>query len=155
MITIQMVNDADEKSRICNQILRGLPKWFGMEAGIVDYVEQVKKLPLFAAYEKSEAVGFLAVKEHNSYTAELCVMGVREDRHRQGIGHALVERAERYCMEKQYWFFTVKTLDSSAHSEGYARTRAFYHAMGFRPLEMLPLYWDEVNPCLFMAKSLK
>ena len=155
MVTIQAINDPDEKSRICNQILRGLPEWFGIEAGIVGYVEQVRELPLFAAYEGGEAVGFLAVKELKPYTAELCVMGVRQDLHRQGIGSALAERAEKYCREKQYWFFTVKTVDASAPYESYARTREFYCAMGFRPLEVFPLFWDEANPCLLMAKSLR
>jgi len=155
MITIQMVNDAEEKSRICNQILRGLPEWFGNEEAIVDYVREVRELPFFAAYDGEDAEGFLAVKTHNPYTAELCVMGVMKDHHRQGIGRALVERAEKYCQEQQYCFFTVKTVDSSAPYESYARTREFYFAMGFRPLEVFPTYWDEVNPCLFMAKCLK
>ena len=37
----------------------------------------------------------------------------------------------------------------------YAQTRAFYLAMGFRPLEELRKLWDEANPCLIMVKRLE
>ena len=36
----------------------------------------------------------------------------------------------------------------------YARTRSFYYKMGFVPLEVFPLFWDEDNPCLFLVKHL-
>ena len=152
MTEIRMVTEEEEKSRICNEILRGLPAWFGIEAAIVNYVKEVRELPFFAAYDGGGPVGFLAVKEHNPYTAEICVMGVRQDRHHQGIGRALVTEAEAYCKKRQFCFFTVKTLDESADYEPYARTRLFYHAMGFLPLEVFPLHWDKDNPCLFLAK---
>ena len=47
----------------------------------------------------------------------------------------------------------VKTLDGSNPDPFYARTRAFYRAMGFLPLQCLPL-WDARNPCLLMVKPL-
>ena len=37
---------------------------------------------------------------------------------------------------------------------GYARTRAFYRAQGFLPLQCLPEYWDQDNPCLLMVLPL-
>jgi ribosomal protein S18 acetylase RimI-like enzyme len=48
----------------------------------------------------------------------------------------------------------VKTLGPSNPDPGYARTRAFYEALGFRPLEELKQIWDEQNPCLIMVKQL-
>ncbi|MEN6523457.1 MAG: N-acetyltransferase, partial [Anaerolineaceae bacterium] len=47
-----------------------------------------------------------------------------------------------------------KTLDASRCCEEYDRTRAFYEAMGFRPLEVFPELWDKDNPCLLMVKRL-
>jgi len=48
----------------------------------------------------------------------------------------------------------VKTLGPSRPNEEYARTRAFYEVMGFRPLEEFPQFWDEKNPCLILVKRL-
>jgi len=52
-------------------------------------------------------------------------------------------------------YLTVKTLDESREDEGYARTRRFYYAMGFQPLEVFPMLWDADNPCLCMLKYLR
>ncbi|MDR2570152.1 MAG: hypothetical protein LBD23_07615 [Oscillospiraceae bacterium] len=47
MIKIVEEVDAGKMSSICNDILRALPDWFGIEASIVDYVEQVKSMSFF------------------------------------------------------------------------------------------------------------
>ena len=153
-ITVSTINNANEKSAICNDILRQLPSWFGIEESIVDYVNQVQSMPFFCAYDDNTPVGFVAVKVHNPYTAEICVMGILEEYHRQGIGKALIKASEQYCLENNFEFLTVKTLDESHSSKSYAKTRLFYISMGFRPLEVFPLLWDKSNPCLFMAKWL-
>ena len=51
-------------------------------------------------------------------------------------------------------YLQVKTLGPSHPDENYASTRAFYLAMGFRPLEEFKHIWDEHNPCLIMVKKL-
>jgi hypothetical protein len=51
-------------------------------------------------------------------------------------------------------YLQVKTLSDAHPDAGYARTRAFYQAMGFRPLQELPELWGEENPCLQMVKGL-
>jgi len=145
---------ADEKSAICNMILRGLPDWFGVESSIVDYVQQVQTMPFFAALDAARPVGFVALKTHNPSTAELCVMGVLEAFHGRGIGKALVNCCDTYCRAHKFEFLTVKTLDAARESEHYEKTRLFYLSAGFRPLEVFPLLWDADNPCLFMAKYL-
>jgi catechol 2,3-dioxygenase-like lactoylglutathione lyase family enzyme len=45
-------------------------------------------------------------------------------------------------------------LSDRRPDEGYAKTRAFYRACGFRPLEEFPDLWDAQNPALQMIKSL-
>ena len=47
----------------------------------------------------------------------------------------------------------VKTLGPSDHDEGYERTRRFYGACGFVPLEEIHGLWEH-NPCLLMVKRL-
>ena len=148
------VNEKDKKSEICNTILRALPNWFGIESAIVDYVNQVREMPFLSAFVSGEPVGFVAIKEHNQYTAEVCVMGILREHHRQGIGRKLIKWCEEYCITSGKEFLTVKTLDESRASKSYEKTRQFYLAIGFRPLEVFPLHWDKDNPCLFLAKCI-
>ena len=152
MIEVYEIFEPDTKSRMCNEILRALPSWFGIEASIVDYVERVRLMPFFAAFDDDKEVGFVALKIHNAFTAEICVMGVFKEYHRQGVGKELVVRCEKYCADNRMEYLTVKTLDESRESDNYRKTRLFYQSMGFKPLEVFPLHWDEENPCLFMAK---
>ena len=151
---IKEIIDSTEKSSICDSILRKLPDWFGIEASIVDYTEQVKKMPFYIAVYDDEPVGFVAIKVHTKYAAEICVMGVLKEYHRQGIGKRLVKCCEEYCNENKIEFLTVKTLDESRECEEYKKTRLFYQSLGFKPLEVFPLLWDEDNPCLFLIKYL-
>ncbi len=155
MIEIREVTDPAAKSELCSCILHQLPDWFGIESSIAEYVEEAAGLPFYAAYDRTRPIGFLAVKVHNPYTSEIYVMGILEDFHRQGIGTALVSRAEVFCRDRGQKYLTVKTLDGSAASEHYARTSKFYKRMGFIPLEVFPLLWDEANPCLFLVKYLE
>jgi hypothetical protein len=48
----------------------------------------------------------------------------------------------------------VKTLGPSHPSEAFARTRRFYEALGFIPIEETTAFWGESNPCLILVKSL-
>lgn len=155
MFDIKEIKNEDEKSSICEVILRGLPNWFGVEQSIVDYVKAVRHMPLFAAIKDMETVGFAAVKVHNAYTAEVCVMGVKHEYHRMGIGERLISACEEYCRTNGHSFLTVKTLDASRESKSYEKTRNFYYGVGFKPLEVFPTIWDEDNPCLFMVKCIK
>jgi len=155
MIITAETHCPDEKTNICNNILRSLPAWFGNEEAIVDYADKVREMPFLIANDNDRVIGFLAIKIHNEHTAEVCVMGVLEERHRQGAGEKLIKACENYCQEKHIEFLTVKTLDASAEYEPYERTRKFYMKMGFKPLEVFPLHWDKDNPCLFLVKHLK
>lgn len=152
MFDIKQVEISEKKSQICDTILHALPSWFGVEASIVDYVDKTQSMSFWAAYDGEKPIGFIALEVHNPYTSEICVMGILEDYHRHGIGRKLIECCETYCADQSTEYLTVKTLAGSAPSKSYAKTRQFYFAMGFRPLEVFPLYWDRENPCLFMAK---
>ena len=52
-------------------------------------------------------------------------------------------------------YLQVKTLSDTHPDAAYARTRAFYMAVGFRPLEEFKTLWNEENPCLLMVKSVR
>ena len=154
MYQLNRVVDKSTKSVVCNLVLRSLPTWFGIEESIVEYVKTTQEMPFWVAYDGEIPIGFIALKKHNNYTIEICVMGVLKQYHRKGVGRKLIETVEQYCQGNKNKYLTVKTLDESREDESYEKTRKFYYAMGFLPLEVFPLLWDVTNPCLFMVKHL-
>ncbi len=48
----------------------------------------------------------------------------------------------------------MKTLGESHPDENYKKTREFYKAVGFYPLEEFTEIWGKENPYLLMAKTL-
>jgi GNAT superfamily N-acetyltransferase len=142
------------KASLCEPILRSLPDWFGIEEAIVHYVAEIEKLPTFLACTGGEVTGFLSVKQHNPHAAELYVMGIRAEAHRHGIGRGLVSAAQEWLSTQGVEYFQVKTLGPSHSDSNYSKTRAFYMAMGFRPLEEFTQIWNEQNPCWIMVKKL-
>ena len=153
-MTVKEIFNMEKKTAICSGILRALPDWFANEKSVEDYAKQVRGQIFFAAYEDTDPIGFLSLKQHNPFTAEVYVMGVLSENHRSGAGTALMQAAEERCRAFGVRFLTVKTLGSSAEYLPYDQTRSFYRKMGFLPLEVFTTLWDEENPCLFMAKYL-
>jgi coenzyme F420-0:L-glutamate ligase/coenzyme F420-1:gamma-L-glutamate ligase len=150
-VRIVEIEDADERSRLAEAVLRELPEWFGIEEATRAYIDGVASLPTFAADDGS---GFVSLKQHAPRAAEIYVMGVRRERHRRGIGRELVRVAEDWCSAHGIEFLQVKTLAPSNPSEAYAATRSFYEALGFVALETFPELWDPWNPALMLIKRI-
>jgi len=148
-MTVVEVADPAERSRICEAVLRDLPDWFGIEDATAAYIRDVAELPTLAIGDDA----FVALKTHNPRAAEVYVMGVRRERHRQGLGAALLDVGEAYLRERGVEYLQVKTLGPSRPDDGYERTRRFYEARGFVPLEELHDLWDG-NPCLLLVKRI-
>ena len=142
------------KRRQCEAILRALPDWFGVESAILRYASDIDSLPTFVAVAGGAVVGFLTLRRHTEFSGEIHVMAVRPEMHRRGIGRRLLERAEKWLAAENVEYLQVKTLAPSRPDDCYERTRSFYFAMGFRPLEELRDFWDANNPCLLMVKKL-
>jgi len=149
---LREITAPETKSALCNQILCALPNWFGIPESIADYTEEVKPQPFYALFDQETPIGFVSLKIHNPHTAEIYVMGILKTHHRQGLGKKIINHCVNFCKEKNIEFLTVKTLDEKNPDVYYAKTRLFYQQMGFKPLEVFPLLWDECNPCLFMVK---
>ena len=137
---------------ICRTILDSLPAWFGIPAAVEDYIAVADRSPTVIASLGERDVGLLTLMRHNPYAAEIYVMAVLPEFHRQGIGRALIAHAEQVLAADGVEFLQVKTLGPSRPDEGYERTRAFYSSYGFRPLEEFPDLWDPENPALQMIK---
>lgn len=138
----------------CERILRSLPDWFGIESSLVQYVNDVEKMPTFVCRRGEDVVGFLSIRKHNPFSAEIHVVGVLPNHHRQGIGKALLVCTEEWLQSDGVEFLQVKTVGPSRPDEDYDKTRQFYEAVGFRPLEEFPTLWGETLPCLLMVKKL-
>lgn len=135
------------QARVCEPILRELKSWFGIESAVQSYLAQMETLPTFLAED-----GFLVLKPHYPESWEILVMGVGQPR--RGTGSALLRRGEEWLREQGARLLQVKTLAETVDYEPYARTRAFYRARGFFPLEIFPTLWDPGNPCLLLVKAL-
>lgn len=152
MFEIREIHDKDLKTSITLEIMHALPDWFSPPEDIDRKSVIHRDMPFFAAFDGDKAIGFIALKIHNKYTMDMFNLGVLQEYHRQGVGHAMLEAVEDYGRKNGFKFITVKTLDASAQYEPYERTRAFYFKNGFYPLEVFPLFWNEENTCLFLAK---
>jgi GNAT superfamily N-acetyltransferase len=144
----------DNKGAVCAEILATLPKWFGLPESNAGYIRDVERMPMFGAEENGRIEGFLALNQHTPHAIEIHVMGVRPERHRGGLGRALIERAEVFVRERGARFLTVKTRSPRAPDEGYLKTYAFYLGTGFLPVEEFPLLWNPENPALMLLKVL-
>lgn len=136
-------------------VLKTLPEWFGRPAALDAYVAAADRLPTLVAYSADgRAVGFATLERHTPVAAEVHVMGIACAEHGRGHGRRLLGRAERHLAATGVRWLTVKTLAASHPDPHYARTRAFYAAVGFEPLEVFLTLWGEDTPCLLMVKPL-
>ena len=137
------------------RILRALPEWFGMEEPVLAYIRDASHLPNVIARLDGEVVGVCLVRRHNPVAAEIELLAVPPQRHRQGIGRRLIERVATDLAADGVALLQVKTFGPSGESEEYERTRAFYAALGFLPLEERTDIWGPENPCLISVKPLR
>ena len=78
-----------------------------------------------------ERYGAVQLKRHNPASAEIYWLGIDPDRHRHGIGRALIEAVERRLKAEKARFLFVMTLHPDVDYEPYQGTRAFYERLGF------------------------
>ena len=139
----------------CRAILDQLPHWFGVAEANDEYVALAERGPVVVARVDDEVVGILVLRRDKPRAAEVYLLAVSPDRHRQGIGRALLRHVEAALAADGAEFLEVMTLSASAPDEGYARTRAFYLAYGFRELHEFPDLWGETDPAVQMVKAVR
>ena len=137
----------------CAAILRLLPSWFGIPEANEDYVRTAETHPGVIASLDGDDVGITTIKRHFPTAAEIYLMAVKPDHHRRGVGRLMVRHVEQRLGAAGVEFLQVKTLSASHPDAGYERTRAFWLACGFRPLEEFPTLWDPANPALQLIKT--
>jgi ribosomal protein S18 acetylase RimI-like enzyme len=152
--TVRIIPLVPDHAAACEAIARTLPAWFGIEEGLEDLRHCAGTEPGFVAITNGQVAGFLTIATPFPETREITWMAVSPDHHRQGIGRALVEAALAEGRASGARLLHVKTLADLHPSPEYAQTRAFYHAMDFHRLIVLPDLWDPANPCLLMVRPI-
>ena len=153
MDTISIPGPGAIPAASAERILRELPQWFGIESALLNYAHEAGTLLNFHALAGDRIVGFVTLKEHNVVSLEINCIAVLPSWHRSGLGRRLCAAAEDWWAGRGGRLIQVKTLGPSRASEPYARTRAFYDALGYLPVEEFPDLWPG-NPCLLLVKAL-
>lgn len=137
----------------CERILRSLPRWFGIESSLLEYVADSERFPTFFAVDE-EPVAFLTVREHFPPSWEVHCIGVHANRRGAGIGGRLHAHVEDWVRQRGAVTLQVKTLAPSHPSPEYAQTRGFYERIGYLPQEVFPALWGPHLPVLQLIKPL-
>ena len=139
----------------CKALIAALPAWFGLPDSNAAYLRNLSLLPSWVAIVASQVVGAITLEQHFPASFEVHFMAVRPEYHRRGIGRALLDRLEVEVRAGAGRWLHVKTLAPSHPDPSYARTRAFYEAMGFSPLFESSAFWSADNPTVVMVKRLE
>ena len=137
------------------RILKTLPEWFGREESNAEYIHDAERLETWTVThpETHEVVGIMLIAQHYPVEAEIHLLAVDAAFHGYGIGTSLINTFEKEARNRGIRLIQVKTLGESFLNEPYQRTRNFYKAVGFLPLEETNL-WGEDTPCLIMVKAI-
>ena len=135
----------------CASILAELPEWFGIPQSNADYAALAEREQAWIAEDGPDALGVMILVDHGFAAIDIHLLAVRRHAHRRGVGSTLVRHAFSETRARGRPYLTVKTRGPSRPYEPYERTRAFYEAVGFAPLEEFAAIWGPENPCLFMV----
>lgn len=150
---IRAVPPSPELAGVTRRLLDRLPTWFGIPESNAEYVRTAAEV--LPGHVAGDGVGVLLCRRHFPESAEIHLMAVDPEWHRRGVGRALVDAVVADLVADGCRFLQVKTLGPSRQDDGYARTRRFYRAVGFVPLEETPELWPPDNPCLIMVRALR
>lgn len=151
---VEMIKDTAKKRAIARRILENLHDWFEVEESREQYIRDCSDWMFFAIKENDDYAGFLCLKETGRQTVELAVMGVLREYHRNGLGSALFQEAQRVAAHEGYAFMQVKTVKMGVY-EDYDITNRFYLSLGFAEFEVMEALWGKENPCQIYVMSLK
>ena len=136
------------------RLLLTVPEWFGREESNAEYVEAARTKETWTVRDHSgQVVGVTLIDRHFPHVAEIHLIVTDRALHGAGVGTAMINAIEQDAVARGVRLLSVKTLGASHPDPGYARTRHFYEASGFLPLEETDL-WGEGTPCLVMVKPL-
>jgi GNAT superfamily N-acetyltransferase len=151
---VNIIGPSLQREAECEQVLRSLPQWFGIEEALLMYARDSATLPTFAVESEARIIGFVSLQQHFPMSWEVHCIAVAAEARNAGHGTRLLEHAEQWLSQRGARFLQIKTVAAGSPSPEYAESRAFYAARGYLPLEMFPMLWSARNPALQLVKSL-
>lgn len=151
---MHIVGPTVDTAAACEGILRTLPRWFGIEASLMSYVQDTARWPTFLIEQAGHPVAFLTVRRHFPGAWEINCIAVHAGHRGQGLGAALHRHVEQWLRGQEALLLQVKTLAAGHPSPEYAETRRFYTAMGYLEHEEFPALWGPGLPVLQLVKVL-
>ena len=79
MRRVEFIDNAEQKENIARTVLEQLPEWFGLPDSTKEYIENSKNMPFWVCLDGEDPVGFIALKETSTATAEIYVMGILKE----------------------------------------------------------------------------
>lgn len=154
MIRIRQVQGEDHES--INEIAKVLhPGWFN-EPGLEQIARDIQTERGLVALDEGKVVGFLLYRtDENCETVELSWIAVRPELHLKGIGRALVSFLEEMLTRQGFRSLEVSTVAPTVEHEPYARTRCFYHGVGFTDVRIDKGWFGSGDDRLLLRKQLQ
>ncbi len=155
MFGIREISDPQQRSAACARLTGLLPDWFGLPEANARYFAGLAGLTCLGAFtDGGECIGMAALRLHFGTTLEIWWMGVDPAFHRQGIGRALMDAAADHARHSGCRDMVLMTLGEESDDAGYAATRKFYLAQGFRPLMPEHMAHGD-DPLVWMIRNLR
>ena len=142
----------------CDEIIAGLPHFFGDADGVRDCAAAVRSQPGVVATIDGRVVGFVTVLRHHAESAEITWMAVHAEHRRRGIGTVLMEAVVRQLSDEGVRMLSVLTAAESMEgpevADGYEGPRRFYRSQGFVPVRDVELRSWNSRAALMLARAL-
>lgn len=148
---VRMVVNPAEKETACREVLGDFPEKMEREKSAEDIAAQCRLMPVWADLDGDIVRGAAALRETSPCAAEVFFIAVRKEYQRHKIGKALFTALLNYARRQGYEYLQVKTLRTGVCPE-YDSANVFYQSLGFRELEVLPI-WGEENPCQILIRN--
>jgi FMN phosphatase YigB (HAD superfamily) len=133
------------------EIAKNLPEWFTKEA-LVQIKKDCEDFE-FITEGESSIDGFL-IYEIKDKKCFIKWMAVKRDIQCKGIGRKLIQNLEKICIENKVNLIETDTLAETEDYEPYKKTRAFYHAVGFKDKEIIKKGYLEGSDKLILVKTI-
>jgi ribosomal protein S18 acetylase RimI-like enzyme len=133
---------------------KALHQWF-TELGVQQIAKDLQTQKGLVALEDESTAGFVTyVITVDEKVAELTWIAVHPEFHRKGIGRCLVKALEKVLVKLGVSALEVSTVADSVEYEPYARTRSFYHALGFSDVRVDRKWYPSGDDRLLLRKPL-
>ncbi|MEZ6191151.1 MAG: GNAT family N-acetyltransferase [Phycisphaerales bacterium] len=133
-------------------ITSDLREWF-TPTGLANLAKDLKFQVGVAAMRGERLVGFLCYYSEQG-VGHIGWLAVNPGLHRQGIGRALVQHVIERLQHAGISEVRVETLGDAVAYEPYARTRAFYRALGFVDYQRITQDNPECEELLILRRAI-